>query len=308
MQRRRWWLWLWLAILPGVVWPQGTEPTWQELQKQYALPADLPLEAAREKLSETGDGTLYKVTYRSINAQKVPALLYLPKLAKSPMPVVVFQHGLGSTKEQILNDQVKAALAKEGFAGFAIDAALHGERKETGKEPREFFSTVKQPVFQTVADLRRGVDYLATVPEVDAKRIGFYGISMGGFLGALATGLDPRFRAVALVVAWADWGAFTQNSEMARKAAESYLLTPELVRQLMADVDPLYFVGHISPRPILMENGRTDKLIPTASAEALHKAAKEPKQVRWYPGGHEIYADPDAMKDALDFLEKNLKA
>ena len=75
----------------------------------------------------------------------------------------------------------------------------------------------------------------------------------------------------------------------------------------MADVDPIYFVGHISPRPVLMQNGKTDRLVPPAAAEPLHKAAKEPKVVRWYPGGHDIYTDPAAIKDAVDFLQTNLK-
>jgi fermentation-respiration switch protein FrsA (DUF1100 family) len=145
------------------------------------------------------------------------------------------------------------------------------------------------------------------VPEVDAKRIGYYGVSMGGILGALAAGVDSRFRAPVLVVAGGDYGAFLENSDQLKQATAGTLLTPELVRQFMADADPVNFVGHISPRPILMENGKTDTLIPAAAAEALHKAAKEPKTVRWYPGGHDIYTDPNAIKDAVDFLQTNLR-
>jgi len=309
MQIWRWGaLWLWLLVLPGTAWSQGAAPAWEDLQKQYALPAGQALEATREKLSETDDATLYKVTYRSTNGQTVPALLFLPRRVKTPMPVVMLQHGLNRTKEDMLSDTMKAGLVKAGFAGFAIDAALHGERKAPGKEPiTAFFSADKTPIYQTVADLRRGLDYLATVPEVDAKRIGYYGVSMGGMMGALAAGLDPRIRAPVLVLAWGDWGTLMENSDRLKEAASSTLLTPELVRQFMADVDPIYFVGHISPRPVLMQNGKTDRLVPPAAAEPLHKAAKEPKVVRWYPGGHDIYTDPAAIKDAVDFLQTNLK-
>src|SRR5262249_35748334 len=114
----RWAIWGWLALLPGLVWAQAATPTWDELQKRDALPKELTLSARREKLSETEDGALYKVTYRSINDQTVPALLFLPKKAKAPMPVVVLQHGFTGSKEQMLQESTKAALVKTGFAGF----------------------------------------------------------------------------------------------------------------------------------------------------------------------------------------------
>jgi uncharacterized protein len=301
-------LWICLLALPGIAWSQGTAPSWDALQKQYALPTGPPLEATREKISETDDASLYKVTYHSTNGQNVPALLFLPRHAKTPMPVVVLQHGLGRAKEDMLNDAMKGELVKDGFAGFAMDAALHGERKMAGKEPlTTFFGMDKTPVYQTVADLRRGLDYLATVPEIDPKRIGYYGISMGGFLGALAAGLDTRIKAPVLVVTWGDWGTLFDNSDLLKQAAAGTILTPELVRQFMADVDPINFVGHISPRPVLMQNGKTDHAVPPVAAEPLHKAARDPKVIRWYPGGHDIYTDPAAIKDAVDFLQTNLK-
>src|SRR5437773_1469191 len=83
--------------------------------------------------------------------------------------------------------------------------AMPGERKVAGRPmSTAFFSADKTPIYQTVVDLRRGVDYLETVPEVDAKRVGYYGVSMGGILGGIAAGLDSRFRAPALVVAGGD--------------------------------------------------------------------------------------------------------
>jgi len=224
------------------------------------------------------------------------------------MPVVMLQHGLGRSKEDMLTGSMQAVLVKAGFAGFAVDAALHGERKPAGSGTMtSFFSADKTPIYQTVADLRRGLDYLATVPEVDAKRIGYYGVSMGGMLGALVAGLDTRIKAPVLVLAWGDFGTLMETSDLVKQAGSSLLLTPELVRQLLADVDPINFVGHISPRPVLLQNGKTDLHVPPAAAEPLHKAAKEPKTIRWYPGGHDIYNDPTAIKDAVDFLETNLK-
>jgi hypothetical protein len=83
---------------------------------------------------------------------------------------------------------------------------------------------------------------------------------------------------VALVVAFGDWPTCARECESPRQR--------EIAATMTADVDPIYFVGHISPRPLLMQSGKTDHIIPPVVAEQLHTAAREPKSVRWYPGDH----------------------
>jgi dienelactone hydrolase len=50
-------------------------------------------------------------------------------------------------------------------------------------------------------DDRRAVDVLASLPEVDPKRIGCLGLSGGGYRSTYLTGLEPRIRA-AVIVGW----------------------------------------------------------------------------------------------------------
>jgi dienelactone hydrolase len=50
-------------------------------------------------------------------------------------------------------------------------------------------------------DDRRSVDVLASLPEVDARRLGCLGQSGGGFRAAYLAGMDPRIRA-AVIVCW----------------------------------------------------------------------------------------------------------
>ena len=70
-------------------------------------------------------------------------------------------------------------MIKNGFAVFRIDIANHGERKRldypfdlTG--PYKYWT--RNILTQTVFDLRRAIDLLATRPEIDSERIGYYGI------------------------------------------------------------------------------------------------------------------------------------
>ena len=51
---------------------------------------------------------------------------------------------------------------------------------------------------QEIKDLRRSVDYLQTRPDIDGKRIAYYGMSWGGWLGIHATAVEDRFKASIL--------------------------------------------------------------------------------------------------------------
>src|SRR5262249_44848324 len=61
--------------------------------------------------------------------EPVPAYAHYRK-GNRAMPVVIFMHGLGGSKEQ--DAQRLRTLAGKGFFVVAIDAYLHGERKVPG--------------------------------------------------------------------------------------------------------------------------------------------------------------------------------
>lgn len=62
----------------------------------------------------------------STRAEQVPFTLTLPASAAGPVPVVVFQHGLGSERSSML--AVADVLARSGYAVLAIDIPFHGMR------------------------------------------------------------------------------------------------------------------------------------------------------------------------------------
>ena len=55
---------------------------------------------------------------------------------------------------------------------------------------------------------------------------------------------------------------------------------------------------------LLLQNGRSDTLVPEADAEALHQAAPEPRTIRWYVAGHGL--DSQALLDRLDWLHAEI--
>ena len=72
----------------------------------------------------------------------------------------------------------------------------------------------------------------------------------------------------------------------------------------MAPIEPIRFIPHASPTPLLLQNGRIDNLVPAADARALHTAAPEPKTIRWYDAGHGL--NQQAAFDRHDWLTEQI--
>jgi predicted esterase len=55
---------------------------------------------------------------------------------------------------------------------------------------------------------------------------------------------------------------------------------------LTSPVEPLKYIGSVSPRPVYMLNGTGDPRMPEHCSRRLHEAARDPKTVRWIDTGH----------------------
>ncbi|MFC9384633.1 alpha/beta hydrolase, partial [Streptomyces sp. NPDC057020] len=106
-------------------------------------------------------------------------------------PTIISMHPIGSCKEQTSGNVYGEALAREGYVVIAYDASFQGA---SGGEPRR----IEDPT-QRVEDVRRVVDYLVTLPYVDAARIGVLGICGGGGYAINATMTERRIKAVTSI-------------------------------------------------------------------------------------------------------------
>lgn len=103
-------------------------------------------------------------------------------------PAVVGAHPAGSVKEQSPASYA-GPLAANGFVVLTFDASHQGA---SGGEPRY----LENP-FERVEDVRCAVDYLTTLPFVDADRIGAFGVCAGAGYSISATATDRRIKAIA---------------------------------------------------------------------------------------------------------------
>lgn len=164
--------------------------------------------------SKKYDGyTLERVIYESRPSHHVTANFYLPE-GKGPFPGVLLPCGHSANGKAAEAYQKACILfAKHGFAVLCYDPIGQGERLQLldaqGK-PAVKGSTTEHTltgigallVGQSTATYRiwdgiRSIDYLASRPEVDPKRLGCTGNSGGGTLTAYLMALDDRIVAAA---------------------------------------------------------------------------------------------------------------
>ncbi|MBC8141476.1 MAG: alpha/beta hydrolase [Armatimonadetes bacterium] len=252
----------------------------------------------------------FRVTYKGADNGTVPALFTAPgdgRGAVKRLPVVVIIHGLGGRKEDTL--LLSVALARRGYASFAIDLAAHGERAGSTNIADMTLVESRQSAAVSITDLRRGLDYLQTRPDVDGGRVGLVGISLGGIYGGVFAGLDKRVGATALWSAGGDWGKLlTESQQRFAVARRERGKVPDAatVESVMRDVDPLTYAARITPRPLLLLAGTQDTIVPNACTDALFDAAKEPKTLERLPGGH--VPDPRTLTvRTMDFFDRVLK-
>ena len=84
--------------------------------------------------------------------------------------------------------------------------------------------------------------------------------------------------------------------------------TPETMKRI-ADItditDPIYYVGAILPRPLLIITALKDEIIPRESSEALIEASHATnEQIIKYDTGHTLH--PNVVFDIRKFFLKNL--
>ena len=125
------------------------------------------------------------------DSETLQGWLYLPSSYQpgTKLPGIVTANALTGIKEINLV-QYAERFAAAGFATLVFDYRYWGE---SSGEPRFHVAPME---FR--ADIRAALDFLAARPEVDANRIGGWGISMGGqnmlFLATLGTSLQGHCR------------------------------------------------------------------------------------------------------------------
>jgi dienelactone hydrolase len=242
----------------------------------------------------------------------VPTLVVWPETVKGKMPAVLVLHGTGGSKDGMIGEMKK--LAKRGIIGVAIAARYHGGRSGGAKGAAAYNEAIArawktkagEPMehpfyYDTCWDIWRCVDYLETRPDVDAKKLGIIGYSMGGIETWLAAAVDHRFLVSVPAIGvqsfrWSldndKWqgraGTIKLAHEQAAKDLGEKAINQRVCRELWSKIIPGILDQYDCPsmlrlfagRPLLILNGTKDGNCPyggakiaIASAERAYKEA-----------------------------------
>jgi len=141
---------------------------------------------------------------------------------------------------------------------------------------------------QAVLDVRFAAAWLANRQEVDADRLGIFGISLGGITSALAATAEPKLKNVCLLLAGGSIAKAGWDSVEARPLRERWLAqgkTRDDFVDVLQVVDPVTYASSARGKRILMLNATDDDVIPRACTDALWVALGQP-EIKWYSGGH----------------------
>jgi len=242
--------------------------------------------------------------FEGVGGMRVPSLMALPLEGAGPFPTLVFLHGIGQEKEFL--DQVAGHYAAEGLVLATFDQYMQGERRLRGANWRRKARAMYARGALTVNEARRLVDYLETRPDVAKDRIYLIGASYGAMTGAIAGAFDKRFKAVNLVYGGGDFTKMARSREVPKNLRRMAGPVARLIAWFAAVSDPVRYVHAIAPRPLLCQNGEKDRIVVPGAAQALYDAAREPKEIVWYPSDH-LDLDPEyipiAIKDGIAWFK-----
>ncbi len=278
----------------------------------------LPLDARREPFMETERITAEWVILPMFEGLNARAVLAKPKGIEGPLPVVLCQHGIGSSPERVFgyddpSDIYHAYGQRICEEGFAVLAPMN----ITEGPPRERYHRLCLMLGKTlwgleIQKISRLIDYLETLEGLDASRLGMYGISLGGAYTSFTMPLEPRI-ACGVNCAWFNDRLNKMVVDDFRyscflSTAEEHIFIPGWLTQF-CDSD---LASLICPRPYMPQTGKCDGIAwwPQVVNEFERTKAHYEKlgvgercEMDLHEGGHEI-----RVEGALPFLRRWLMA
>lgn len=266
-------------------------PPFKQLAAMFAYDTSQPLGFESQpypSASQTGSAVV-TISYTYGDGSTASGYLVTPE-GDGPFPAVVYAPGWRTDVSMFLDDAT--AMAKKGYAGLLLQEAP--SMVCWTLDP----NTDCRGVIENVTQERRGLDLLATLPQIDTERIGFVGWSNGAhLLGGVMAGVDERVKAYALI------GMARPTSNYRGLGDETKGKTWDRTAAQLALWDPVTYLSHNRGSAFLFLNGDGDS---NAMQDGKAFMAAAPKQKTWkvYDGGHAL--TPEAAKYLQKWMQRNL--
>jgi dienelactone hydrolase len=193
--------------------------------------------------------------------------------------------------DQSLSRTISTVLAQNKIGALFVQMAYYGPRRPKGSRLRLMSPDIPhtiEAVRQTVLDIRRATAWMESRQEIDPKRLGILGTSLGSFVAALSSEMEPKLgRAAVLLGGGGLVDAYYEDERAAgpRKVYEALGGTKEKLVKMIAPVDPITCAANLKERKLLIIAGKRDEIVPPRAATNLWEASGKQKIV-WYDCTH----------------------
>ncbi len=284
------------------------------------VPTDAtPLHPRTELALDTDKYRAYRVMLDVTEGVELYGNLLVPKNVSGRVPTVIAQHGLSGTPEMVTGlgqtrdtayHEFGRHLAEHGYVVFAPFIMHRRPTEGLNDQVRLADAVGMMRVAMAVAKTQRAIDFLQTLPFVDPERVGYYGLSYGGYSALWIAPLVDRVKAIIPSGHFNDW----RSKITADYTATSYLRHGD---EDFYNWDVLHRFTHVelitmmAPRPVCIEFGQRDGITtPEWTAYAWkqvlavrdHLGLSDRIELAHYDGTHEIHG-----VETFDFLDRSLR-
>jgi len=222
------------------------------------------LDPTWERVEIPFDGsTMVGTLRRPMDANKPPLVLLLP--------------GLDSTKEEFFHWE--NVFLKRGLATFSLDGPGQGECG---------YNSHIRPDYE--AAVSTALDTLAKRSDIDPKRIGLAGVSLGGYYAPRAAAFESRVKAAVgncgpwnFAECWSVLPSLTRTAFQHHSGAKN-----EEEAKVNANKLSLEGVAQKIKQPLLVIQGRLDKLIPWEQAVKIVDAVGSNAELAMFENGNHV--------------------
>jgi dienelactone hydrolase len=300
--------------------PSGAATRRQEL---YALLGQLPDRkrtiAGTKRAEDERDGYVLETWDLDLNGiEPVPAYLARPRSVSGRVPAVLFNHSHGGGytigKKEFVEGRsylqpvpYAKVLTDLGYIALSIDAWVFGERSHTSESDMFKAMLWRGQVLwgMMVYDSLRALDFLIERPEVDARRIGTLGMSMGSTMAWWVAALDPRIKVTVDINCLTDFGTLLAKKGLSLHGL--YYFVPGLLNRFTtAQINAL-----VAPRAHLGLAGLQDKLTPVEGLDIIDRELQQVYAAAGHPEHWKLLRydvahveTPEGRQEIIAFLQR----
>ncbi len=207
--------------------------------------------------------------------KSLAGVLRRPSNAADTPPLVIMCNGLDSTKEEL--DSFQLTFLRRGMATLMVDGPGQGEAE---------YDFAIRPDYEYV--VARLIDWASRRSDIDTKRIGLWGLSLGGYYAPRAAAFEKRIRACIGICGPYDWGALWDDLPELTKSAFRLRSksTDEADAKRKASELSLKGIGNRIECPLLIVAAGLDRLCPPEDAQRLVSESRQGELLLIPDGNH----------------------